>query len=268
MSSYEQGHAGLPIPPALDRFAGPIDEADYVAAVTDTLHREGFTAGNTLVAASVCRDELARSLVRRLEDEWGPVFDLSGLAGLPSGGVSALAAAVGHRPRVGDRSRFVLVGMSHVGVDDDGTIGRVRRPGMDRATSNCGSLAGVAAALERSMIRDLADDDLDHEQIRVERRIAELVADRPGGTDLDLADLAEAALRCIEWDLGALAGRLAASSTGTSEPDPARPLGGLDGALLTGIQIHRYEEANLVVPSLSVTDLDGVITTDVLGPRR
>ena len=244
------------------RFPGALTESDYVDALNDALHRARCRPDDTLVAATVCRDELSRSLVRRLEDTWGPVFDLSGLAGIPSGGATALGAALAHRPEADGRSRIVLVGMSHVGVDGGGTIGRVRRRGMTWAAPTCGSLSGVADALASGTVRRAGSDDLDEEQIRVERRIQARGRELPAYLG-DLAGLAGLALACIEDDLEALTRRLA---PGGDHRAAARPLAGIDGALFTGVHIHRFPESDLVWPSRSVIDIGAAVQEDVITP--
>jgi hypothetical protein len=243
------------------RFPGALLETDYVDQLTDALHQARCRPDNTLVAAAVCRDELSRPLVQRLEQQWGPVFDLSGLAGIPSGGATALSAALSHVPEVDQRSHLVLVGLSHVGVDGDGTIGRVRRRGRDEAAPTCGSLAGVADALGGDAVREPGSDALDEEQIRVENRIRAKGRELPAYLG-DLAGLAGLALASIEDDLEALVRRLVSGDGGAA----ARPLGGLHGGVFTGVQIQRYPEPDLVWPSRSVIDTGGRVRHDVIEP--
>ena len=245
----------MPVPELITaRFPGAIDEARFVAEASVALHQVGFDASNTLVAVSVCRDELSRSLVGRLEGLWGPVFDLSGLAGLPSGGVSSVAAALSHRPMADGRSNFVVFALSHVGVDDDGVVGRVRRPGMAQPTATCGSLSGVAAALDEDRVRNELDL-LDQEQVRVEQRLAAEIGDQPVH---DLADLAGWALTCIEDDIDQIFEQLTGRSGRARSGQPL----GVDGAVFTGIQVHHYPERTAIWPASRRIEVGGEVVVD------
>lgn len=239
------------------RFPTTMDEARYVAVAGDALRRAGFTADNTLMAVSVCRDELARSLVSRLEGEWGSVFDLSGLAGLPSGGATAVSAALGHLPTSEGRSNFVLFGLSHVGLDSDGTVGRVLRPGTDHCGPTCGSLAAASEALAEGAARSRRDDyDHDYEQTRVEQRMAARLGEGPVP---DLAEMADHALACIELDFQVILDRVAGPSRAGSRV--GGPLG-FDGAVFTGMQIHMHPERTAVRPGRATIEVDGEAVGD------
>ena len=61
---------------------------------------------------------------------------MGGLAGFPFGGVAAFTAMAKHIPD--DGHCFIVYG-PHVGVDADGTIGKVNRIGMKESGKCCGS---------------------------------------------------------------------------------------------------------------------------------
>lgn len=104
-------------------------------------HLEGHGYGETsLVATSLCCDELARPLERELTNLYGSYFAFGGLAGFPFGGVTAFNAMAHHIP---DGGSCVVVYGPHVGVDRNGTVGTVERRGRMKCGGCCGS--GVAA---------------------------------------------------------------------------------------------------------------------------
>jgi hypothetical protein len=123
-----------------DHFPGALDQRELVSTTSIALQRAGFTTDNTLMAVARCRDEVAGGLTREIERVWGSAFELASLSGMLSGGTSAITAALAHRPRDRDQSYFVLFAMAHVGFDEDGVVGRMRRPGIDQPVPTCGSL--------------------------------------------------------------------------------------------------------------------------------
>ncbi len=223
------------------RFPGSIAQREYVSLIDAELRRVGFAPDTTLVAVGRCRDELTSSLPAAIEARWGPVFDLAGLAGLLSAGLTGVEAALGHAPIVDGRARLVVVAMSHVGIADDGTVGALRRPGLDHPVAACGSLRRLLDGSGRQR-RRVVDPALDLEQSHVEAALGPL----PPGTGADLADLARLALARIEADAAAILDRLAVRS---STP--------LDHGLLTGVQIHGPLDRNLVWPSLATVEVGG-----------
>ncbi len=235
------------------RYPGAVRQREYVSLATSALHEAGFGRENTLVAVSHCRDELTSSVRSDIEASWGSAFELSGLAGLLSAGTTGMSAALSHLPNLGDQAGFVVFAFAHVGIDGDGTIGSLRRPGMDQPTSTCGSLAGVLKARGRSRVgRAEAEwDTFDLEQTNVSRRIGELLPTGPNDPTPDLADLANLALRCIEADIDTIFDRLVGGHRG-------RPLG-VDGGLFTGVQIHGPDDQTYVWPSIALIDAGGVV---------
>jgi len=221
----------------LMRFPGAMNELSYVSRTAEELHRAGFALNDTLVSVATCRDELCRLLVDRIETTWGSSFDLSGLAGLPSGGVTGLTAALHHRPDEDHRSNFVIYGFSHVGVDPNGDVGSFERPGMKTPSTTCGSLAAARGWLQTNGDLSTLAIDTDPEQSRVVNHLAHhLDGDEPG----DMIDMAVAAVRCIEDEIDRLV-----YAVKHEFADQSQRL-----AIFTGVQIHTPSE-RLVWPSRS-----------------
>lgn len=94
----------------------------YISNVlTTTL---GYNLSTTLVATSLCGDELNRPLEKQLSDLVGsPNYSLGGLAGCPFGGATAFKKMKLHIP---DQGQALIVFGPHVGVDVYGNLGRVQ----------------------------------------------------------------------------------------------------------------------------------------------
>lgn len=117
-------------------FPGAIDNKSLEDGVLEILKTKGFTAGNTLLATSLCCDELAR----RLEDDFvkifGNNFNLGGLAGFPFAGNTGFGAMAAHIP---DDGNCLIIYGPHVGISKDGTVGKVERQGIALIDTCCGS---------------------------------------------------------------------------------------------------------------------------------
>ncbi|MBN2799028.1 MAG: hypothetical protein JXX28_07760 [Deltaproteobacteria bacterium] len=124
----------------------------YVQRSIEALAAEGFAPENTLAGVAVCRDELTRPFVAMVREVWGEAFELGSLGGLVFAGKAGIAAMLAHTP-VRRRRRAVFFGLSHVGIDVDGEVGRVHRDGHPEASYACGALVGLLGRLERGELR-------------------------------------------------------------------------------------------------------------------
>ena len=125
----------------------PLD--DFVLWSEWALARVGFRPSNCLPVVAICRDELMGDTEDALSATWGRSFNVGSLAGMVLAGRTGLAAALGHVPGEDGRHRFTTFSLPHIGIDEDGVIGRVQRRGMHRESSACGALVGL--------LEDLAD---------------------------------------------------------------------------------------------------------------
>lgn len=94
-----------------------------------------------LFATSVCSDDVNVSTDFR--KVLSRPFTMGGLGGLPFSGFTGMVAFSHHIPDGGDA--FIFYG-PHIGITDDGELGRMRRIGQARLTNSCGALM---LALER-----------------------------------------------------------------------------------------------------------------------
>lgn len=123
-------------------FPGAMKDCDLVKKLHSILSlKYGMTKENTLLATSLCADELARVLEDDLEESYGHNFNLGGLAGFPFAGNTGFGAMSAHIP---DGGFCLLVHAPHVGITQDGIVGKVERRGIELVDSCCGS--GIAAS--------------------------------------------------------------------------------------------------------------------------
>lgn len=146
----------------------------------DRIREAGGRPNLTVYGACLCSDELCAGATR-LDDKLDGPFHLGGLAGLPHVGQTGFTALGHHVPDRG--TAFILYG-PHVGIDETGRLGYVRRPGQREASPCCGALmlalSRFAAARERGERYPPAADPADPQQSRLEHELApyiELVLD-------------------------------------------------------------------------------------------
>lgn len=112
----------------------------------------GLTSEDTVFTQSSCPDELnhdnvSEDLSISLSRNWGEVFHIGGLAGVPFTGKTGWGAFSHHVP---DDGNIVLLFAPHVGVTEQGHVGKVHRHGQDgRPTTACGASIGAYNALKK-----------------------------------------------------------------------------------------------------------------------
>jgi Limiting CO2-inducible proteins B/C beta carbonyic anhydrases len=228
-------------------FPRAVPTNQFVLATQDALKEYGVHRGSALPLIATCRDELAFALTAELQRAWGPGFNMAGLAGLLTLGRTGIAAARQHAPIVNDRRTFVLVGLTHVGVDDDGTIGNCERPGVPGTSKTCGALMALHDAI---LGGDAHTSDYpyldpeDPEQSRLSERIMPHVADPE---KIDLLGITQIARDLIDEDTDTVIQVLRDHTV------PA------DVAVFTGIHIHGPRGAEYVDVARSYFDRDGEI---------
>lgn len=121
-------------------FPESVTNSDLITKVTRALKPYQYDS-TTLVAFSLCSDEVNRSLEEIFNGWYGEHFNMGGLAGFPFAGVTGFGAMASHIP---DGGSCLVVYGPHVGVDSDGIVGKVDRKGKSKSGSCCGS--AVAAS--------------------------------------------------------------------------------------------------------------------------
>lgn len=221
-------------------FPGFMPEQRYVERSAATLAGFGFTPQNAIASVSVCRDEITRSLVDRVQETWGEAFDLCSLAGLLLCGKTAFQAAEHHSPRDGGRERYVFYGMAHIAVGPEGEIGAVNRRGQTGSSKACGALHVFHAELESGVVKtDIDDDDLEFSLMR--RRLFKKLG---AGERPDIVLLTHLTHDAIAEDLARMTDL-------TVNRDHA------DYAFFTGIQIHGPNKTEYVWSGSAVAWIGG-----------
>jgi len=113
------------------------------------INRLGMVPGNTLFGSSLCPDEInnkKEGTLDQMTKYWGEQFPLGGLGGVPLVGKTGWGAFSHHTPDNGNI--FVIYG-PHVGVSEQGQVGKILRPGQDEVTSACGAFVGAYMQTEK-----------------------------------------------------------------------------------------------------------------------
>jgi hypothetical protein len=116
-------------------FPNAVSNKDLVDKVTVALKEFGF-GETSLVATSLCCDEVNRVLEKDFSKHYTDSFSMGGLAGFAFGGVTSFGAMAHHIP---DGGSCLVVYGPHVGVDADGNVGAVNRRGRAAPGACCGS---------------------------------------------------------------------------------------------------------------------------------
>lgn len=172
-------------------FPKALPNYELVAKVSQTLSTKGFTPANTLLACSLCCDELARPLEKEFGSPYGQNFSMGGLAGFPFGGVTSFGAMAAHIP---DGGNCLVVYGPHVGVDSEGNVGTVERVGRSHGGACCGS---ACAACNAVLAGEVADSNtvpvVDKQQAMVTELLAPYKAQLAAAEDVQ-AELPKALL--------------------------------------------------------------------------
>ena len=126
-------------------FPGAINNRDLATRVVELLEEKGFSPSNTLLATSLCADELARVLEDDFVKIYGQNFNLGGLSGFPFAGNTGFGAMSAHVP---DDGFCLTIHGPHVGITKDGVIGKVERSGIALVDSCCGSAIAASNYLQ------------------------------------------------------------------------------------------------------------------------
>ena len=158
-----------PFPQATKAFPGALTNAEFCTMITETLESAGYDPKKTLVATSLCCDEVNRPLETDLSEIFDTNFNMGGLAGFPFGGATSFGAMAAHIP---DGGSCAVVYGPHVGVDHDGSVGTVERRGRANGGACCGSAVAASGYVASVLSGDakkgsIPEDALDAQQAMV-----------------------------------------------------------------------------------------------------
>jgi len=227
---------------------GPsVDVDDFVLWSEWALARVGFRPTNCLAVVAVCRDELMARVDEAIAGTWGRPFQAGSLGGLVFLGRTGMQAALGHVPGEDGRHRFVVFCLPHIGIDEDGAIGRVQRRGMHRASSACGALAAFRAEVATQGADHVPEagalESSDVEQALLRRRLTAALGSPHLPT---LAELTELARRAAVSDI-------------RDYIDLARGVEPVDVAYISGIVVHLPDGVERVCAVEAEVLIDGQV---------
>ncbi len=115
-------------------------------------------------ADSFCCDELCS--MQFPQNEMNGSFKLGGLGGYPFSGLTGMKAFAGHIP---DEGAALIFYGPHVGITEEGTIGKVKRIGQEHTTNCCGSASAALYKLLQNQIKKDDTDEEDYQQKMIEQ---------------------------------------------------------------------------------------------------
>lgn len=215
-------------------FEGVMGVDDYMARVEMALMRFGFSGDNSIAVLNLCRDEICNSLKRKVMNVFGDPFNIVGLGGVITCGVTGLGAGLSHAPkRPGVREKYVFFSYPHVSVSSTGELGvvsRAARPG----SHACGAILKVLGEVKKCGVcakQDETHDALDPEYSILKQRIDKhIVKTGVPPQALELHTMTMLAEEAITDDLEKLIGK-------------AVDVSKADYAVITGIQVHSWATA-------------------------
>ena len=120
-----------------------------------------------LFATSLCCDDI--NVSTNFRKVLTRPFTMGGLGGLPFSGFTGMVAFAHHIPNGGDA--FIFYG-PHIGITDDGELGKMVRPGQTQLTNSCGALMLALQRLQQeSEVYVPINSELDYQQTLLERTV-------------------------------------------------------------------------------------------------
>lgn len=178
-------------------FPGALPTSVIGRRIVEVLRNRNYNPRNSVIASSLCVDEINdshTSLILQLENALVDtknigVFHLGGLGGLPFVGVTGFGAFVQHCP---DHGKLLVVFGPHVGISESGTLGKIKRIGMEAETASCGAaMAAYRAISSRTTKKSNLKSDLDFQQEYIienlEKKLKELADEEQTGDDSSIA---------------------------------------------------------------------------------
>jgi hypothetical protein len=120
-----------------------------------------------LFATSLCSDDVNVSTDFR--KVLARPFTMGGLGGLPYSGLTGMVAFAHHIPDGGDA--FIFYG-PHIGISDNGELGKMRRPGQTKLTNSCGALMlGLERLQQQNEVYVPINSEIDYQQTLLEQTV-------------------------------------------------------------------------------------------------
>ncbi|MEN2986412.1 MAG: hypothetical protein ABDH16_07145 [Thermodesulfovibrionaceae bacterium] len=209
-------------------FGRYLEETAFINSTYDILKEYNFTSANSIASACLCRDELCQTALVQIKNIWGEVFNFSSLGGLYTAGITGLKAFLSHAPDFNGARRCVFYVFSHIGVDENGILGKCSRKGIIDSNA-CGALIFFLNELSKKTVSysDVADEEQNYLKKRLLSEIN--LSNLP-----NLLELTKISLRATVKDIESLMQGFVKSDR-------------IEYALISGIQVH-YLNRNYIIP--------------------
>ena len=153
-------------------FPGSLTSSEVASRLEKELLSREYYPSTVLLGSSLCSDEInytPGSLSADLQEKFtnkrrGGSFQVGGLGGLPFIGTSGFGAFTSHCP---DKGNIILLFGPHVGVTEDGVIGKVRRIGKEKVSTSCGAAVGAYNAIAAAASTDGMKQTFDLEEVYI-----------------------------------------------------------------------------------------------------
>jgi hypothetical protein len=183
-----------------EHFPGALPAPLVHSRIMRALDDFGMTDENTLFGCSTCPDEINSEpggLVALMEDAWGELFPMGGISGVPFAGKTGFIAFSHHVPD--DGNVLVLFG-PHVGVSEDGEVGKVLRCGQCAKSTACGAVIG---AYKSCLGNNFKDDEFDPTDMQMDwiKKNIQPVADEISQEPEPMAALAHQSYKFVEEEI-------------------------------------------------------------------
>jgi hypothetical protein len=98
---------------------------------------------------NLCRDEICNSLKHKVKPIFGDPFNVHGLGGVLTCGVTGMGAGLSHCPQSpGEREKYVFFSFPHIAVNAAGELGEISRASRHHSHA-CGAMLKVLGELKK-----------------------------------------------------------------------------------------------------------------------
>jgi len=207
---------------------------EFISRVEMELCKFGFNGENSIAVLNLCRDEICNSLKHHVESVFGPPFNIHGLGGVLTCGVTGMGAGLSHapKPNPGSRHKYVFFSFPHIAVNAAGEVGEISRADCHNSHA-CGAMLKVLGQVKKEDAegkfgKEVKFDNLDPEYSVLKARMdKKILKSGYKVKELDLASLTSLGEQAITEDLEELISRSVDMSKA-------------DYAVITGVQIHNW----------------------------
>eukprot|EP00873_Tetraselmis_striata_P040314 jgi/Tetstr1/460578/TSEL_000503.t1 len=235
LASYEAKYLQSRMEAVKEHFPTAFTADDLLLRMEVALNAFGFNGSNSIGIVNLCRDEATNPLKQKIEAIYPLVFNINGLGGGLTCGVTGMGAGLSHSPVQGGRKRYIFFSCPHVAIDSKGNAGPLARPGQQATNCACGAMIGALGQFNANGLKTYMTPDGEHEaadpefSIFKQRLAGRIQKEEKELKDIDLVELTKICERQISSDLEFLISK----AVNTKDADYA---------VITGVQIHNWGE--------------------------